>query len=262
MEQATGKRKRSGQFIRHVQPSGSFAKGTANESGTDIDLFISLSENVPNTMREIYNTLFNKVNDKGYQPKRRSVSINISVAGYSVDLVPAKRQNNYGEDHSLYRRRADSWTKTNVTYARQSCHGQCMQPRNPHHQALARSEGPRLPVLHLELSVIRALSGVGGTLSQRVLKILEYLRDTFPTARVIDPANTNNIVSDDLTAAERTKINAAATAALKATDLIRQWRRSKRGWRKGDFLPKSWRGPTCPYRKWKRWKCSRHSWLL
>jgi hypothetical protein len=34
--------------------------------------------------------------------------------GYSVDLVPGKRQNSYGNDHSLYRRRADTWTKTNV----------------------------------------------------------------------------------------------------------------------------------------------------
>jgi hypothetical protein len=104
-----------GQYIRFAQPSGSFAKGTANKSGTDIDLFVSLLENVPNTMKETYNTLFNKVSEKGYQPKRRNVSINITVAGYSVDLVPAKRQNGYGEDHSLYRRRADSWTKTNVT---------------------------------------------------------------------------------------------------------------------------------------------------
>lgn len=32
-----------------ISPSGSFSKGTANHSGTDIDLFISLSENTPNT---------------------------------------------------------------------------------------------------------------------------------------------------------------------------------------------------------------------
>jgi hypothetical protein len=50
-----------------------------------------------------------------------------------------------------------------------------------------------------------------------VLKILEYLRDRFCTARVVDPANTNNIISDDLTAAEKAKVAAAAQQALKAT---------------------------------------------
>jgi hypothetical protein len=43
------------------------------------------------------------------------MSINISVNGYSVDLVPAKLQNMLLADHSLYRRKADSWTKTNVS---------------------------------------------------------------------------------------------------------------------------------------------------
>ena len=38
-----------------VSPSGSFAKGTANHSGTDIDLFISLAHDTTQTLKEIYN---------------------------------------------------------------------------------------------------------------------------------------------------------------------------------------------------------------
>src|SRR5438445_278154 len=52
--------------------------------------------------------------EKGYAPTRQNVSINVRVNSYSVDLVPGKRQNSYGDDHSLYRRKADTWTKTNV----------------------------------------------------------------------------------------------------------------------------------------------------
>ena len=59
--------------------------------------------------------------EKGYSPRRQNVSINIRVNGYSVDLVPAKRQGAYGDDHSLYRRKADTWTKTNVTMHVNSC---------------------------------------------------------------------------------------------------------------------------------------------
>ncbi len=47
-------------------------------------------------------------------------------------------------------------------------------------------------------------------------RAFEYLRDTFPNARVLDPANTNNIISDDLTTAEREKVKAAAVQALGA----------------------------------------------
>lgn len=43
---------------------------------------------------------------------------------------------------------------------------------------------------------------------------LTYLRDTFPNARFVDPANTNNVISDDLRAAEKQRISAAAGQAL------------------------------------------------
>ena len=103
-----------GIYLLNVRPSGSFAKGTANHSGTDVDLFLSVAQNVPNTMKEIYESLFNKMLEKGYRPKRQNVSINICIGGYSVGLVPGKRQDNYSNDYSLYRRRADTWTKTNI----------------------------------------------------------------------------------------------------------------------------------------------------
>ena len=76
------------QFVS-VTPSGSFAKGTANKSGTDIDLFISLAWNTRENLREIYESLFNAMQQRGYSPKRQNVSINVTVSGLSVDLVPA-----------------------------------------------------------------------------------------------------------------------------------------------------------------------------
>jgi tRNA nucleotidyltransferase (CCA-adding enzyme) len=104
----------AGQYLAGIAPSGSFAKATANKSGTDIDFFISISSSVSNTLKEIYNSLFTFLQNKGYIPSKQNVSINILVNGYSVDLVPAKRQDAQSADHSLYRRKADTWTKTNV----------------------------------------------------------------------------------------------------------------------------------------------------
>jgi hypothetical protein len=80
-------------------------------------------------------------------------------------------------------------------------------------------KGLDFPSFYLELTVINALAGqYFGTLSGNVWKVFEYLRNTFPNARVVDPANTNNIISDDLTVAERTRIKAAAEQALRATN--------------------------------------------
>jgi hypothetical protein len=209
----------AGNQLSAVTPSGSFAKGTANKSGTDIDLFISLSNSTKETLKEIYESLFTKMSNKGYGPKRQNVSICVRVNGYDVDLVPAKRQDAYSEDHSLYRRRADTWTKTNVSthinHVRQG--GRLSETRVL--KLWRNQNGLDFPSFYVELTLIAALSGqYFGTLSGNVLKVFEYLRDSFSTARVVDPANTNNVVSDDLTKAEREKVKTAAERASKASN--------------------------------------------
>jgi Nucleotidyltransferase domain len=206
----------AGTMLSDVSPSGSFAKGTANRSGTDIDLFISLSQNTTETLKQIYDKLFSRMTQKGYTPKRQNVSINVNVNGYDVDLVPARRQDGFGQDHSLFRRKADTWTKTNV--ATHILHvSQSGRTQEARIVKLWRNQ-KRLdfPSFYLELSVINALSGSRASLSDNVWKVFQYLRDSFSTAGVVDPANTNNIISDDLTAAERGSVKAAAERALVA----------------------------------------------
>lgn len=208
----------AGIYLDNVSPSGSFAKGTANRSGTDIDLFVSLSQNTPETLRDIYNKLFARMQEKGFTPKKQNVSINVRVNGYDVDLVPARRQDGYSQDHSLYRRKADTWTKTNVaTHIRDvSQSGRTQEIRIV--KLWRNQKGLDFPSFYLELTVINALSGARGSLSQNVWKVFEYLRDNFPNARVVDLANTNNVISDDLTAAEKASVRAAAVRALAASD--------------------------------------------
>ena len=55
------------------------APGTAVLSGTDIDLFLSLSESTSETLKEVYNKLFECLTSAGYSPKRQNVSPNIKV---------------------------------------------------------------------------------------------------------------------------------------------------------------------------------------
>jgi predicted nucleotidyltransferase len=47
-------------------PSGSFAKGKENKSGTDIDLFVSLLYDVTETLKEIYTELHDRLKESGY----------------------------------------------------------------------------------------------------------------------------------------------------------------------------------------------------
>lgn len=200
--------------LLNVQPSGSFSKGTANLSGTDIDLFISLSPNVSENLRDIYDTLDRALQYAGYKTRRQNVSLNITVHGQSVDLVPAKRQNMLREDHSLYRQKADTWTKTNVAkhawYISSS--GRTKEIRI---LKLWRDQlGLDWPSFYLELAAIYALrSAPFDCLAENVSRVFDFLREDFVTTRFVDPANSNNIVSDDLTLPEKQRIQIAGARA-------------------------------------------------
>jgi hypothetical protein len=206
----------AGPHLRGIVPSGSFAKGTANRSGTDIDLFISLTETATASLGDIYNSLFETLRIAGAAPKKQNVSINIRLNGYDVDLVPARQQNMLSEDHSLFRRRANTWTKTNVaTHIAYVMYGECI-PEIRILKLWRNQKGLDFPSFYLELVVIAALRGVSGTLAQRVFKALTYIRGNLLTARIVDPSNTNNVISDDLTAVEKASLVAAARIALGA----------------------------------------------
>jgi len=206
-----------GRAIEQISPSGSFAKGTAIRSGTDIDLFVSLSSTTTDTLQQIYEKLYEHVRLSGYVPKQQDVSIGLRVGGYDVDLVPGKRQSYLGQDHSLWRRRAKTWTKTNVdTHIRfVSTSGYINEIKV---LKLWRNQRQLdFPSFYLELSAIRALQeNPGGSLSNNVWNCFAYLRDKFTNARIVDPANTNNIISDDLTVAARQLIAGAAATARNA----------------------------------------------
>ncbi len=211
-------------YVLEIKPSGSFSKGTANKSGTDIDLFVSLSENTPETLSDIYNKLDRRMQELGYTTRRQDVSINIRVFGQSVDLVPAKRQNALSTDHSLYRRKANTWTKTNVDM-HASYVGKCGRLEEIRIMKLWRDQHKlEWPSFYLELTVIEALGTTllgaepFGTLAENVMTVCRYLRDKFMDASVRDPGNWSNLVSGDLTQGEKLAIKNKAAQALSATN--------------------------------------------
>jgi len=207
-----------GQYLTGMNPSGSFAKGTAILGGTDIDIFASLSPDTPSNLEGIYTTLFNRLYEDGFNPRMQNVSIGIQVGGYSVDVVPARRHSNVGEFHSLWRRKAQTWTQTNVmthinTVRNSGRAGEIMILK-----IWRRQQGLTFPSFYLELVAIEACRGRRlGALSENVWAALAYIRDRITTTVFIDPANTNNRISDDLTVAEKEAVANAAAVARHAT---------------------------------------------
>ena len=209
----------AGAYLVETFFSGSYAKGTGVLGSTDIDIFISLSSSISYSLGQIYNGLFDLASSKGWVPRRQNVSIGVSYNGAKIDLVPGRVQTGYYNYHSLYLNRQDSWTQTNV-----KLHIDRISQSNRIDEIRAikiwrNLHNLEFPSFYLELTVLNALSGRStSNLAQNVLAVLHYLETSFQTARVEDPANTNNIISQDLTAAEKWAIAEQARRSRQASN--------------------------------------------
>lgn len=202
-------------FLLDISFSGSYAKDTAIKGSADLDLFISLAPHTPGTLKEIYDSLYGYLLRIGYTPRKQNVSIGIIYSDLKIDLIPGRKQPGNTNDHSLFRNKAQTWTQTNV-----QTHIKMIQNSGRLNEIRAMKIWRNLsnldfPSFYLELTVLDALHGRSRyNLAQNICIVLEYLRDKFVNSRIIDPANSNNIISEDLTYFEKSAVSAAAKNSL------------------------------------------------
>lgn len=209
-------RRWAGPYFLAFPLSGSIAKGTAISIGTDADIFISLSHKVPGTLADMYWSLYYYLAMNGLEPRRQNVSVGINYGGLKIDLIPGRRQIGPSSDHSLFRTKAHTWTQTNV------------QTHTAHVKTSGRTRdiralkiwrelhGLTFPSFYLELICIRALEGqpLAGYFSDKLRRALTFIAENLESVRVTDPANTANIISDELTLTEKRTIMAQASRTL------------------------------------------------
>jgi hypothetical protein len=208
-------------YLVDVKVSGSSAKGTAVSSGTDVDLFISLTSTDNDNLKEIYESLFFYMSEKGFTARRQNVSIGIDYNSNQIDLVPGRRQSQYGNDHSLYVSKKNSWTKTNIDthISKVSNSNRLKEIRLA--KIWRNANNLDFPSFYLELVIMDALYNktVGAT-DTNFLTALNFIASNIESNCYLDPSNTNNCISDQISAADKKRI--ATTAKNSASQKMWQ----------------------------------------
>ena len=204
----------AGRHLLEVYPTGAYEKGTANQSGTSIDFIVSLSPQTPFSMHQIYESLFAALERQRLAPLRRPVGIGLVVSGATIDIIPGKRESLANDVHEIYSTRRKTALKTNLG---QHVLDTLESGRREEIRILKLwrdQNGLEFPSYYLELTVTAALRRRPfGELAENVWHVLGYLEQLFVARAVLDAANANNVVSEELTALDRTAIAAAAADA-------------------------------------------------
>jgi hypothetical protein len=208
----------AGPYLHELRYSGSYAKHTGVRGTSDVDVFISFGAGTPATLKDLYGRLYRVASDHGWSPRQQNVSIGVTIGGTRGDLVPGKLQPGQTGFHSLYVRRRDTWTQTNVRLHEDTVRtsGRLREIRALKIWRMLRNL--EFPSMYLELFTMRALSGRSTTtLADNFLSGLIAIKNSLGSTRIVDPANSANVLSDDLTVAEKNLLAASARDSSQET---------------------------------------------
>ena len=197
----------AGETLVDIYFAGSYSKGTSIDGSTDIDLFILLDARTCGEMKELYENLYSYLDSQSLGSLRRNISIGLNYTGVTFDLLLARKSKVSSDLHELYFNKNQSCIETNVLYhtdlvANSGCREQIKAIKIWRHL-----NNLTFPSFYLELTILDVLANRRrDQFADNFLTILDYLQDNFIRRQILDPINSNNIISDDLTADEKRTI--------------------------------------------------------
>ena len=203
--------------VERVYYAGSFGKKTMIREQYDLDLVVYWASDCGFTLEAIYNgvgTVLRK-HWKVVNPKTVAWELPFQ-GGFHIDVVPGRALDNAFNYANLYRSDTKGSLQTSIKVHIDKVRNSGRRDAIHLMKLWRKRKGvPLRKSLALELLTIDGCSGQqSGDLAKQIWATFEYLRDNILTVRLLDPANTNNIISDQISAPDKQAIKQAAQRAI------------------------------------------------
>lgn len=203
-------------FIQFIE-SGSRAKGTAINIASDVDYLVSLSSNCNDNrggLQSIYSSLYSELQNHYQNVRKQNVSFRLNLSGLEVDVTPARKYTGNTNDHSIYVSKKDSWQQTNIQTHINDISNSGRTNEIKLLKIWREIHSLDFPSIYIEYLLIKkVLYGKptdSSNLADNFLHILSELakdaEDNPLFSKIIDPANSNNTLSDLLSTIEKNMI--------------------------------------------------------
>jgi hypothetical protein len=186
----------------------------------DLDIIVYFPPTDRFSVRQLYEAVERRLQHHGFATRRHNVAIRLPYNHFHIDVVPGRAMDNTYRYANLYASEKDTTKQTSLkVHIDLVRHGEAQDVIKILKLWRFR-HGVPMRSLAIELATAQGLLYNRQTsLEDRVWKVLGWLRDSFATFRFVDPANSNNIISDDISASDKSTIIGAATVS-----------RSQRNW--------------------------------
>lgn len=203
---------------------GSRAKGTAIHLASDVDYLVSLTSSCNENnggLKSIYDSLYTKLKNNYSNVRKQNVSFRILLGDLEIDITPARKYSGNTNYHSLYLSKKDTWQQANI----QKHINDVSQSGRTNEIKLLKIwrelNQLDLPSIYMEYLIIDQIlynkSSSLDNLANNFHYILSELSNDTSNplfSRIVDPSNTNNILSDLLSTDEKNNIISKAKIAV------------------------------------------------
>ena len=199
--------------------SWSCAKRTAIGLSSDVDFLVSLIHNCNENnwwLKAIYLSLFSTLKEFYKDMRKQNVSIRVNTGNLEVDITPARKHLWNTNDHSIYLSKKDTRRQTNIQKHINDISNSGRTNEIKLLKIWRELNKLEFPSIYMEYLVIEILSGKSrgsGSLADNFMYVLsELAKDIWNPLnyRIIDPANTSNVLSDLMDDQEKNAIKAQA----------------------------------------------------
>jgi hypothetical protein len=191
--------------------AGSYAKNTMLRHSYDLDIVVYFPANEPGNLQQIFNRVHQRLLAGNLVVQPRTVALRLPYQnGFHIDVVPGRAQ-----DHSF--RYATLFKNTyppSILQTSLKVHIEAVKDAGLSDVVRAAKLWRHchrldIPTFALEIAVSNAMNGVRrDNLGTAFWAVLEYLSRDFSGARLVDPANSNNVI--DVSAGVRSAVALAA----------------------------------------------------
>lgn len=207
--------------------SGSRAKGTAISLASDVDYLVSLTPTCNENnggLQSIYDSLYSELVNNYANVRKQNVSFRLNLDGLEVDVTPARKHVGNTNDHSLYVSKEKTWKKTNIQKHISDISTSGRLKEITLLKIWREINKLDIPSIYLEYLTISKLLYMKpkdeDKLESNLLSCFrELARDENNPlySTIVDPANSNNTLSNLLTVKEKSAVKSAAQKAVDET---------------------------------------------
>lgn len=202
------------QYLQGITLSGAYAKNTAVTLSSHVDVLIVLNPIPGAEIKNIFWRLFEFLTDQNLRASTRDVSVRVQRKGLNIDLIPAYRDRT-ASGNILFNKRSGEAVHTDLSRHVHVINNSGRQQEICALKIWRERNSLDFPSFYLELATLRALENQRfGQLADNIQVVLHFLANRFEQAVVRDPANLENIVSQELSPDAKRSIAKTARDAL------------------------------------------------